>query len=78
MAISCEPSDLAEAAKCYTCLDPAQREAVKTYLLAVIAGGSTDPETLLTEAKCFVCLDPLQREVINSYLLCQAVTALGG
>ncbi len=77
MAVSCEPADLAEAAACFTCLDPAQKEAIKLYLLAVIAGGSTDPAELLTAAKCFTCLDDTQKKAINTYLLCQAANAAG-
>lgn len=72
MAVSCTPADLAEAAKCFVCLTPAQKEAIRLYLLAVIAGGSTEPATLAEAAKCFVCLDHTQRQAINTYLLCQA------
>jgi hypothetical protein len=72
MAVSCEPSELAELAKCFVCLTPAQKEAIRLYLLAVIAGGSTEPATLLTAAKCFTCLDATQKKAINTYLLCQA------
>jgi len=72
MAVSCEPADLAEAAACFTCLTREQKELVRLYLLAVIAGGSTDPATLATEAACFVCLDENQKKLVNTYLLCQA------
>lgn len=72
MAISCTAEDLAEAAKCYACLTPKQKEAIKTYLLAVIAGGSTDPATLMEEAKCFLCLTEHQLKAIQVYLTCQA------
>jgi len=52
------------------CLTMPQREAVKTYLLAVIAGGSTDPETLLEAAKCYICLTPKQLKMLQPYLMC--------
>lgn len=71
MPVSCDPTDLAAAAKCFICLDVAQREAIKTYLLAVIAGGSTDPNTLMEAAKCFVCIPPDKQKQIQTYLLCQ-------
>ena len=51
----------------------AQRSAVQTYLLAVIAGGSLDPETLLASAKCFIPLSEEQRESIKAFLLCEIV-----
>jgi hypothetical protein len=71
MAISCEPHDLTEASKCFMCLSPEEREAINTYLLAVIAGGSTDPQTLSTDAKCFQCFPVNQLRQIQAYLLCQ-------
>lgn len=69
MAINCDPAELATAATCFSCLSPEQREAVKTYLLAVIAGGSLDPAVLSEAARCFVCV-PNQKAMQN-YLLCQ-------
>lgn len=75
MAVSCEPADLAELAKCFMCLTPDEREAIKTYLLAVIAGGSTDPETLAESAKCFKCMDLPTHKAVQNYLLCQILNA---
>lgn len=69
MATSCDTSDLAEAAKRFTCLMPEMREAVKTYLLAVMAGGSTDPVVLMDAAKCFKCVP--DQKALQNYLLCQ-------
>lgn len=71
MAISCDPADLSAAAKCFACLTPEQREAVKTYLLAVIAGGSLDPSALMDSAKCFQCIQPDHQRALQNYLLCQ-------
>jgi hypothetical protein len=73
MAISCTPADLAEAAKCFQCLPSEQKQWIDTYLLAVIAGGSTDPNTLALAAKDYqgVSSELLQR--IQVYLLCQIV-----
>lgn len=71
MAQSCDRRDLAEASACFTCFNPKEQEAVRTYLLAVIAGGSLDPETLLDAAKCFTCLNQKQVLAIEIYLLCQ-------
>jgi len=75
MAVSCDTTDLAAAAKCYSCLTPDQKEAIKTYLLAVIAGGSTDPSELMASAKCFQCLTPKQHKAIQTYLACQIANA---
>lgn len=69
MATPTDPVDLATAATCFSCLTQEQREAVKTYLLAVIAGGSLDPAVLSEAARCFVCI-PNQKAMQN-YLLCQ-------
>lgn len=69
MALTCDASDLAEAAKKFTCLSPDMREAVKTYLLAVMAGGSTDPAVLMPLAACFKCVP--DQKALQNYLLCQ-------
>jgi hypothetical protein len=75
MAIACDAPSLSEAAKCYACLTPKQKESIKTYLLAVIAGGSTDPQVLMAEAKCFMCLTEKQLKAIQVYLTCQSANA---
>ena len=70
MAIDCDPSTLANDARCFqSCIPNEMQQAIQTYLLAVIAGESLDPDTLLEKAKCFKCLDGMQAEV-QSYLLC--------
>lgn len=78
MAIACEPTELAALAKCFLCMTQDEIEAVKTYLLATLAGGSLDPETLLAEAKCFQCIDRETARNLQNYLLCQAVTQCAG
>jgi hypothetical protein len=75
MAISCEPNDLAAAITCFDKLSALQLEQVKTYLLAVIAGGSTDPETLMASAKCFNKFSFEQLLEVQTYLLCQIANA---
>lgn len=65
---------LMEAARCMACLEPGELQQVKTYLLAVIAGGSTDPNVLLEAAKCFACLEPGQLKQVQVYLLNQIAT----
>jgi hypothetical protein len=74
MPISCEPSDLAEAAKCF-CLSDHTQTAVQTYLLAVIAGGSLDPNVLQEDAKAFRGLSTEKLLDIQAYLLCQIANA---
>lgn len=71
MATPCDPATVVAGAKCFACLTSKQRDLIKTYLLAVIAGGSTDPETLLAEAKCFDCLTRKQLRMVSTHLLCQ-------
>ena len=74
MAISCTPSDLSAEASCFECqLSEVQRSAINTYLLALLAGGSTDPQTLLNSATAFQNLSPLQLAQIQAYLLCAIV-----
>lgn len=46
---------------------------IDTYLLAVIAGGSTDPETLALAAKNYQGIPPGMLRRIQAYLLCQIV-----
>lgn len=73
--VSCEPNDLMAAAKCFdSCMPPGMQLAIQTYLLAVIAGGSTDPNVLMQAAKCFdSCIPPGMQLAIQNYLLCQIV-----
>ena len=73
--ISCDPNDLMEAAKCFSCVPRGMQPAVQTYLLAVIAGGSLDPNVLMEQAKCFRCADGMHED-IQSFLLCQIVNSL--
>jgi len=67
--VTCTANSLATAAKQFESLSEAQSVAVQTYLLAVIAGGSTNPATLLAAAKCF-CLGERELMQIQDYLLC--------
>lgn len=72
MAVNCDPNALLDAAKCFRCVPDGMQAAVQTFLLAVIAGGSTDPEVLMKQAACFRCADGMQAE-IQTMLLCQIV-----
>lgn len=73
MAISCEPADLASAAKCYACLSAEERELVKIYLYAVIAAkDDLTAAQLVAAAKCYGCIPPPVRAAVEAYLLCQA------
>lgn len=74
MPVSCQPNDLAQAAKCFECIPTGMQAAVQTYLLAQINGGETDPQKLLTAAQAagYQKLRGSEAEVQN-YLLCQIV-----
>ena len=51
MALSCDnPSELADAAKCFCIGDVKVQKSIELYLLAQIAGGSTDPKVLAQQA----------------------------
>lgn len=73
----CTPGNLVDQSACFNCLTSEQKEAIKTYLLAVQTGGSTDPFVLMDSAKCFLCLDPRQLKAIQAYLLCQIANGGG-
>ena len=70
MAITCTPENLMSLSECFLCLTALERDAIKTYLLAVIAGASTEPATLMASAKCFTCLTPKQLKMLQPYLMC--------
>ena len=82
MAINCDPSSLANAARCFEqCIPPGGQLAVQTYLLAQIANSlnsaiSTDPSALATAASSYMRLTGFQLEV-QAYLLCQIASASG-
>lgn len=69
----CTPTSLMAQANCFkSCLQPDQIQAVIAYLLAQLAGGSTDPLVLFQQASCFhSCLNPHQLKAVQVYLLCQ-------
>lgn len=73
MPTTCTPSSLADSAKCFECITKRQRDAINTYLLAVIAGGSTSPSVLMPLAKSFAdpSLTKKQLLAIQAYLMCQ-------
>lgn len=71
VAITCTSANLADLAKCFCGLSPVQRESVKIYLLAVLAGVTPDAEELATLSKCFCGLSQEQRDRVQTYLLCQ-------
>lgn len=74
MALDCtDQAGLAAAAKCLACLPAKEREAVKVYLLSVIAGVDPDPEALIEAAKCFLCYDTKESRAVQTYLLCKIV-----
>jgi len=73
MAVTCTAAALAEAAKCFQCLQPEQKQWIDTYLLAVIAGGSTNPNTLALAAKDFKGVSDGMTLKMQAYLLCQIV-----
>lgn len=71
--ISCDPNDLATAAKCY-CFDQKTSTEVMIYLLNVISGLNLTPNELAENAKCY-CFDQKTAEAVKVYLLCQAANA---
>lgn len=83
--ISCNPSDLANAAACFqSCIPAGMQPAVQTYLLAqmyaILTGKSASPQAILTAAttpgSSFLQLEGVQQEV-QAYLLCQIAAVSG-
>jgi hypothetical protein len=74
---SCDPEYLADAATCYRCLTGTNAEAVKIYLLAVIAGLDTmTADELIEAARCYnQCIPSGMQKSVQTYLLCQINTA---
>lgn len=70
MAVNCDPAELAVLARAFQGLDGRSVEAVKTYLLAQIAGSNLTPAELAAAAKCY-CFDESTQRKVQSYLLCQ-------
>lgn len=62
------PAALAAAAACF-CSSPAFQRAQITYLLAVLAGGSTDPKALAFAARCWNCVSERMLLADQVYLL---------
>lgn len=60
------------AAACFTCLPVDIQQAIKTYLLAVIAGGSLDPKTLLFQARGFFAIPSGMLLAVQATLAAQA------
>lgn len=69
MAISTDPTVLVAQSRCFdTCIPPGDQPAVKTYLLAQIAG-ITDPGVVLNNARCFnSCITPGAQLFVQAYL----------
>jgi len=78
MAVSCDPQSLSTAAGPLMSVPTGMNAALQTYLLAVMAGTSTDPLVLMPLASCFTCLSTQQLAAINTYLLCQIANGGGG
>ena len=74
MSVNCDPSSLANEARCFDrCIPPGMQPAVETYLLASIAGVGTDAASirqLVNDARCFARCGAGTNGV-KTYLLCQ-------
>jgi hypothetical protein len=76
MPVDCSNTNALAAAACsFQCLNPPTLLEVQTYLLAIIAGGTTNAATLQDQARAagFCCLSPDTLREVQAYLLCQIV-----
>jgi hypothetical protein len=69
--MACDPNTLTTAAKCFQCLSHEQQLMVQAYLLAVIAGASTNPNVLVKAAAPFQALSEKELLMVQAYLLCK-------
>lgn len=75
--ISCTPSDLAQASKCFCFGDQRQIDSVIIYLLAQIAENTDTPSVLAKKAACYCFSDTRSRDAVMLYLLCAIADAAG-
>ncbi len=80
MATNCDPSTIANDARCFSsCIPMGEQLAVQTYLLAqtALAQGviaSADPSTLANLARCYESCIPIGEQLaVQNFLLCQLV-----
>lgn len=74
-----DPSDVTgilDQSACFDCIPKGMQEPVQTYLLALIAGGTTDPQALLAAAACYDCIPKGMQSAVQIYLLNQIVSSL--
>ena len=76
--MACDVTTLLRDARCAPCLSPDENLQVQTFLLASLAGVSTDPNVLMRLAACFSCMSIMQLMQVKSYLLCQFAGDGGG
>jgi hypothetical protein len=73
MPISCEPSALLDAAKCYECIPVGAQPEVIIYLLNQILGTGLTPQQLMDGAKCYRCIPTGLQAEVQTFLLCAIV-----
>lgn len=69
--VNCDPAALAASAAPFNTQTKHTLLAEQTYLLAKIAGGSTDPDVIAAQAEGFEPLNDHALEAIQASLLCQ-------
>ena len=74
MAIDCDPSALAESAKCF-CFPKDVEQAVIIYLLAQIASNTMTPSELAAAAAPYMGMPKNVQEAAMLYLTCQISNA---
>lgn len=77
MPVSCEPSDLATASKCFCFSDQKQIDGIIIYLLSQIAGDTSTPAQLAQKSACFCYADQRSRDAVMLYLLCAIADKAG-
>ena len=78
MSISCDTNSLAQQARTFKQLGPRTLQEIKTYLLALLAGGTMDPNLLAQQARCFKCPTGATLREIETLLWCQYAGGAGG
>lgn len=74
--MSCDIDALAEAARCFSCMDENLRLACEVQLLANWAGSTDTPDQILARASAskFTDLEPGLQSAAEAQLLCNILT----
>ena len=77
MAVPTDPSLLAQAAACMSCVPRGMEQEIMIYLLQQIAGNTQTTDQLMESAKCIKCVPAGSQPEVIIYLLISIANAVG-